>query len=77
MELVRKKVVINESAIELLEELLAQVKQGSITSIGCCYVTDDKDIGGGISEGEDTLLMWTSLIHMERNFYSNFIEDES
>ena len=73
--LVKKELVINSNAIELLEELLVEVKAGNISSIACCYITKDKDTGGAISEGEDTLLMWAGMMHMERNFYDGFIKD--
>ena len=73
MELVKKQVIVNESAVELLESLLEQVKKGSIISLGVSYVTADGDIGTGISDGSETLLLWSSMVHGERSFYDEFI----
>ena len=73
MELVKKQVIVNKSAVELLESLLEQVKKGSIISLGVSYVTADGDIGTGISDGSETLLLWSSMVHGERSFYDEFI----
>ena len=73
MELVKKQVIVNKGAVELLESLLEQVKKGSIISLGVSYVTADGDIGTGISDGSETLLLWSSMVHGERSFYDEFI----
>lgn len=73
MKLVSNEIIVNEDAVAELEDLLIKVKEGSITSIACCYVTNDRDTGGVFSSGEDALLMWAGMIHMERSFYDEFI----
>lgn len=73
MELVKKQVIVNESAVKLLESLLDEIKKGHVTSVGVSYVTANGDIGTGISDGSETLLLWSSLVHGERSFYDEFI----
>ena len=73
MELVKKQVVVNKNAVKLLESLLEQVKQGGIVSVGVSYVTADGHIGTGVSDGSETLLLWSSMVHGERSFYDEFI----
>ena len=63
----------NQDAINLLEETLEKTRNGEFTAISISWVLKDNSIGGCVSKGKDNMLLWASLEHMARSFYTNII----
>ena len=58
----------NLDAVELLEDMLEQVKSGSITAVAVSYVRPNGTIGGDISEGENNFYTLASIQNTLRTF---------
>ncbi len=63
----------NEDAIEMLEKAIKRVKSGELDSVALAWVTSDNGIGGDISRGTNTIMMFASLEHSARSFYNNYL----
>ena len=67
------KAKINTDAIKLLEDTLEKVKSGELVSVGVAWVTKDGSISGDVSKGNNGILMWASLEHNAKRFYTDVL----
>jgi len=73
MKVVPMKIQPNQDAIEMLENALKRIKSGEITSVGLAYTSSEGSIGGDVSVGPNNFLMWASLEHLARTFYTDTV----
>jgi len=73
MKIVPLKAKPNADDIEMLEEAIKEVKEGNITAMGISWVTKDGSIGGDVSASNNGLLMWASLEHNAKSFYTDIL----
>jgi hypothetical protein len=66
----------NSDAIEMLESALERVRSGELSAVGLSWVTRDGSIGGDVSASNNGLLMWASLEHNARSFYTDILMEE-
>ena len=76
MKLVTINQSSNEDAIIMMEEIIEQIKSGDITSIALAWVNKDGSISGDVSSGNNSILLWSAMIHAERSFYDNVVLDD-
>jgi hypothetical protein len=72
-KLIEIKPNINQSALELIEEIKKDVESGVIQSISISYVTKDNAVSSTWSSSNNQLLMWSSIMHCERRFYEEAV----
>ncbi len=63
----------NNDAIAVLESAIERVKTGDIESVALAWVGRSNSIGGEVSAGENTLMLWASLEHSARSFYETHV----
>lgn len=73
---IKSKQRINQDAIELLKETIRMVESGEIESVAVCWVNNENGIGGNVSDCNNTLMLWSSLSHSEREFYNNIVNSD-
>ena len=60
---------VNKNVVEILEEVLLKARQGIIVDVAVSYVTNEQNIGGEVSSGEDKYAMHSSIVHLNESFY--------
>ena len=65
----------NTAAIQILEAALAEARTGNIIDVSISWVTSEMAIGGDFSGGGNNIMMWASIEHSARSFYSDIILD--
>jgi len=63
----------NTAAIQILEAALAEARTGNIIDVSISWVTSEMAIGGDFSGGGNNIMMWASIEHSARSFYSDII----
>lgn len=76
IKVVPLKIQPNQGAIEILEDMIKRVKSGEITTVGLAYTTKHGSIGGDVSKGNNNFLMWASIEHLARTFYTQTVLGE-
>ncbi len=61
--------MVNNDAIELLEQTIEKIKSGEISSVSVSWVTSTGSIAGQVSNGCNQILMWASMEHAAKQFY--------
>ena len=75
VDIVQIKKRTNKDAIEMLEEAIVMIKAGNITDVAIAWVTLNEQIGGDISAGTKSVLMWAALEHTTKSFYKDVIDN--
>ena len=57
----------------MLEKAIEDLRAGGITSVGISWVTRNGEISGDVSEGKDGILLWASLEHTAKSFYTDIL----
>jgi hypothetical protein len=76
MKVVPLKIQPNQDAIKMLENTIERIRSGEITAVGMAYTTSEGSIGGDVSTGNDNFLMWASMEHLSRTFYTQTVLGE-
>lgn len=63
----------NQDAVKVLESALEKAKTGEYVAVGVCWLTNDNSVDAEFSSGPNTLLMWASVEHAARSYYSDIL----